>query len=45
MSDGVGRYRTTVSKGDIVGISYPGLRTLIVEINDPKNFNFQMQPK
>ena len=45
MSDGVGRYRTTVSKGDIVGISYPGLRTLSVEINDPKNFNVQMQPK
>lgn len=44
-SDRMGRYRTTVSKGDVVGVSYPGLKALIVEIQEPKNFNFQMQPK
>ena len=41
----MGRYRTRVSKGDILGVAYPGLKPLVVEIQEPKNFNFQMQPK
>jgi hypothetical protein len=45
LTDRMGRYKTRVSKGDLLGISYPGLKTLIVEIEDPKNFNFQMQPE
>ncbi len=44
-SDRMGRYRITVSKGDIIGVSYPGLKALIVDIVEPRNFNFQMQPE
>ncbi|UCE68874.1 MAG: carboxypeptidase-like regulatory domain-containing protein [Flavobacteriaceae bacterium] len=42
-TDARGRYRLKVSKGDVLGISYPGLEPLIVEVEEPKNFNFQMQ--
>ena len=43
-TDERGRYRTTVSRGDVLGITYPGLPSLVVEIEDPKNFNFQLPP-
>lgn len=42
-TDARGRYRLKVSKGDILGISYPGFKALVVEVEEPKNFNFQMQ--
>ena len=42
VTDARGRYRLKLSKGDVLGISYPGLESLIVEVEEPKNFNFQM---
>jgi hypothetical protein len=42
-TDARGRYRLKVSKGDVLGISYPGFKSLVVEVEEPKNFNFQMQ--
>ena len=45
VSDRMGRYRITVSREDIIGVTYPGLKDLIVEIREPGNFNFQMQPE
>ena len=44
-TDARGRYRLKVSKGDVLGISYPGFKSLVVEVEEPKNFNFQMQQK
>ena len=44
-TDARGRYRLKVSKGDVLGISYPGLQPLVVEVEEPKNFNFQMQAR
>lgn len=42
-TDKWGRYRIRVAKGDILGVSYPGKYQLILEVTEPKNFNFQMQ--
>jgi hypothetical protein len=42
-TDARGHYQLKVSKGDVLGISYPGLQPLVVEVEEPKNFNFQMQ--
>ena len=43
VTDVRGRYRLKVSKGDVLGVAYPGLESLTVEVEEPKNFNFQMQ--
>lgn len=45
LTDTKGRYKTKVSKGDILEVSYPGLKPLMVEIEEPRNFNFQLQPR
>lgn len=42
-TDARGRYKLKVSRGDVLGISYPGLQPLVVQVEEPKNFNFQMQ--
>jgi hypothetical protein len=41
-TDKWGRYRMKVAKGDILGVSYPGKYQLIVEVTEPRNFNFQL---
>lgn len=45
VTDQMGRYTMKVSKGDVLGISYPGLRPMIVTIESPANFNFQLPLK
>ena len=44
-TDERGRYTARVARGDVLGISYPGLPTLVVEVSEPKNFNFQLPLK
>jgi hypothetical protein len=41
-TDKWGRYRTRVSRGDILSVSYPGLLDIVIEVEDPSNFNFQL---
>lgn len=41
-TDEWGRYRIKVAKGDVLGVSYPGMLQLIIEVEEPRNFNFQM---
>ncbi|MGB5654586.1 MAG: carboxypeptidase-like regulatory domain-containing protein [Robiginitalea sp.] len=42
-TDKWGRYTTRISKGDILSVSYPGMLELVLEVEDPRNFNFQLQ--
>ncbi len=42
-TDKWGRYTTRVSKGDILSVYYPGMLQLVLEIEEPGNFNFQLQ--
>ncbi len=43
-TDEWGRYRIKVVKGDILGVSYPGMFQYMIEIDDVRNFNFRLYP-
>ena len=42
-TDKWGRYTTLISKGDILSVSYPGLLEIVVKVEEPRNFNFQLK--
>ena len=42
-TDKWGRYTTIISKGDILSVSYPGMLEIVVEVEEPRNFNFQLK--
>ncbi len=44
-TDKWGRYTTIISKGDILSVSYPGMLEIVVEVEEPRNFNFQLKRK
>ena len=42
-TDKWGRYTTRISKGDILSVSYPGMLEIVLEVEKPRNFNFQLK--
>ncbi|MBT8320866.1 MAG: carboxypeptidase-like regulatory domain-containing protein [Eudoraea sp.] len=44
-TDELGRYRLKVVKGDILGVSYPGMLKLLMEVEEPSNLNFRLDPE
>lgn len=42
-TDKWGRYTTTISKGDMLSVYYPGMLQILVEVEEARNFNFQLQ--
>ena len=44
-TDKWGRYTTRISKGDIFSVSYPGMLEIVVEVEEPRNYNFQLRRK
>ena len=42
-TDKWGRYSIKVAKGDVLSVNYPGMLQLMVEVEEPRNFNFQLQ--
>ena len=41
-TDEWGRYRIKVVKGDIIGVSYPGMYQVLIEVQDNRFYNFQL---
>ncbi|MCE2611993.1 carboxypeptidase-like regulatory domain-containing protein [Flavobacteriaceae bacterium D16] len=44
-TDKLGRYRLKVVKGDILGVSYPGTRKLLMEVEEPNDLIFRLDPE
>lgn len=42
-TDKWGRYTLKISKGDILSVSYPGMLQIVIEVEEMRNFNFQLK--
>ena len=44
-TDEWGRFRIKVVKGDILGVSYPGMYQVFIKVEDNRYYNFQLYPE
>ena len=45
ITDEWGRFRIRAVKGDVLGVSYPGMYQVLVKVEDDRYYNFQLYPE